>query len=500
MQTYRCFTIRFFLILSIFTCLHGCVHGPLTLSTFRETDQYSYLSFDTNGDSLIDYVQRLDRGKGWKDVFYLDLDHDGIFEEEVDFNKMHAGNLVHIVFAADGFPFRIMKQLRREGYFRLFRSVGKMIAPYPSLTGVSWPKILGHESPPGYETDYYNPEKNRMEEQPGGHVFRQDNEIISSFQHARAYVQLKSYARSEMKDRYRVALEKRGEKTILLYFLSPDAAGHRADQEAYRQILIGIDRLIEQIFHAYRCRCRLTILSDHGNNRVQGKYVDLIGPLEAAGYHATDLIESERDFVVPRLGMIGVAAFYTDQGNLEPMASILSKLKGVNFCVYPGNGVIHVVSSKGVARVEWRKHRFKHDFLGILSFLFARGFDYLYDPVTADPLHLLPVIEHASKLETNRFCPEGAWFMATENHKFPDPLRRLVDALQNNVKYPASLLVDLADGSFFSGKLHYLAKSAGTHGNLGSASSLGMIGSNWRDVPPATRADDVNRVVPGLRR
>ena len=491
MKRYRVRPVIPILIVILGLLLQQCAtfHGR-TVDSFHDSDRYTYIKKDMNGDSKVDYVQRLDRETGWKDVFYLDLNHDGVFEEKVDFNKIDTGNLVHIIFATDGVPFRVMKELRHEGYFRLFRSVGGMIAPFPSLTGVSWPKILHREAPPGYEAYYYDRRDNKIEKSTGEMRFPAAYNHISNFQHARAYVEVKSYAEDEINSRYRVAVQHLGsKKTILLYFLCSDATGHRSNDEEYREILISVNDLIERIFYAYHCRCRLTIVSDHGNNRKEGTWVDIVGPLKDAGFHYAKSLKSKNDFVIPLYGMIGTAAIYTDPENVPAMAAVLAAREGVDFCVYPASGGLVVRSSKGEAVVRWRKHKAWYELFG----LFSRERDFLYNPLRGDPLDLLPIIIRTSGLEVDRFAPEKRWLEATQDSEYPDPLRRLAHAFIDNVDNPANLIVALQDQYFSSGVVHYLAKSAGTHGNLGAHSSIGIVGTNWRDVPPYTRAEDVKR-------
>ena len=483
-----------FLLLAPLTLLLSCAPAQVDrdLSWFRETDRYAYLAFDMNGDTEVDYIQRLDRAAGWKDAFYLDLDFDGLFEEEIEIGRERMGRFPHIILAVDGFPYREMVDLRKEGHFLLFRDVGRMIAPYPSLTAVAWKRILDLDPPGGYEEHYFDKAANRMAKGAGGHVFPQHNEIIGSLGHAVAYVQVRSYAKSEREERLAAALERLDEPRTLLYFLGTDASGHRSDAEEFREILLEVDRLIERIFYEYRCHCRLTILSDHGNNRMDGEYVDLIGALEDAGFRCRDSIEKDLDFVAPRYGMIGAAAIYTRPGNLDEMARVLAALPGVGFCTYKGTGGIQVVSNAGRARVLRQRHRFRYDLFGILSAIFSRSYDYQYEPIEGDPLDLIPVIKDSAGLSTDRLCLDRAWFEATWDHYYPDPLHRLADAHGGNVQNTASLLVDLRDGHYFSGKVRFLAHSAGTHGNLAAPSSLGVVGTNWCEVPPAVRADEVN--------
>ena len=488
-------TIFLGLVTALLVLLPQCAPRGMHLMSFHDTDQYQYLPFDMDGDSRIDYVQRLDKTLGWKNAFYFDQNKDGYFEKEVDLTRLHIDNRVHIVFAVDGFPHRYMEQLRKEGYYLLFRYMSKMVAPFPSLTGVSWPRILGEPPPAGYEATYFNQKANRIEKEPGGHVFPQSNKIIGKLGHAWAYVQAGSYAETEIKDRYETALKmkEKKKKIILLYFLSTDAAGHRMKEPEYRELLITLNNMIEKLFYEYGARCRISIVSDHGNNRNVGTYVDVVTPLKDAGFNETDSLESPEDFVCPRYGMIGIADIYTDYQNAEPMAGILSKTEGVNFVVYWSPGGIIIVSDRGTARIQWRKRRFRHDIFGLFSFLFSKEREYLYEPVTGDPLLLTALTEKIPELSVNRFCRETDWFKATENFQYPDPLRRIFDSFENDVRNPATLLVDIEDRYFSSGQIHLVAHSTGTHGNLGALSSLGILGTNWCELPPAVDADEVNK-------
>ncbi len=477
----------------LLVCLGGCVSKDLDLLSFHDTERYTFIPKDMDGDSKIDYIQRFDKTKGWKNAFYRDADGDGLFEKTIDFDKACIRRWPHIVFAVDGFPFSHLQALREEGYFRLFRSTGSLIAPFPSLTGVSWPKILGLDLPEGYEAIYFNQAENKIMKTTGGHVFNQDNEIISSLQHARAYVQVKAYAKNEIKDRYREALTGRQDrKDRFFYFLGTDSAGHRARDEDFREILIEIDDLIEKIFYAYGCRLRLSIVSDHGNTRIPGTYVDVIGPLKAAGYDHDDKINSDDDFVIPRYGMIGVAPIYTAYQNVKPMATILSRLEGIDFVIYWSPRGVHVISSQGEALVKWRQQPFRFYPLRWLSRWISRTEEFLYSPTTADPLNLKPLMQQSPYLAEDLFIKEEIWFQATYDHQYPDPLRRLVDTYRNNTKNPATLLVNFKDGYYSAGAVRHVAVTHGTHGSLSAAASLGVIGTNWCDVQSAVKAGDVN--------
>ena len=68
----------------------------------------------------------------------------------------------------------------------------------------------------------------------------------------------------------------------------------------------------------------------------------------------------------------------------------------------------------------------------------------------------------------------------------------MVEAYRSNVKNPATLLISFKDGYYSAGPVRHVAVTHGTHGSLSKAASLGIIGTNWRDVPPAVKAQEVN--------
>lgn len=473
----------------------GSTGSLQSIARFQDTDRYTFLKLDMNGDSRTDYIQRLDRLKGWKDAFYLDLDFDGRFEQEVVPEEFKPDDLPHIVLATDGFPFREMVRLREQKRFLLFRNAGRMVAPYPSLSAVGWSKIMGLEKPAGYESRYFDKTRNHIEDGPESEKLPQDNEYLGDVGHARAYLQVRGYAKQELEDLLSLALKRRDQRHTVLYVLSTDAAGHRLDDQDYREILQEVDRLAERIFYEYQCRCRLTIVSDHGNNRSPGEFVNIVKPLEDAGFHRSNSIDSEKDFAIPLYGMVGVAAIYTNPRNTRLVAEVLVPLSGIRFCSWYDAEGVHLLSKQGEALVKWKRHRIRYDVLGIFSRLLDRGDDYLYKPFTKDPLELDQVIESSSSMKPLHYYSDRTWLESTWNHVYPDPLRRLRNALEDNVKNNATLLVDIEDGYYSASLVRYVARSEGTHGSLSAESSMGVVAATWCEVPQAVRSDDVNEIL-----
>ena len=102
----------------------------------------------------------------------------------------------------------------------------------------------------------------------------------------------------------------------------------------------------------------------------------------------------------------------------------------------------------------------------------------------------------------NGWIDDGALFAATWDHRWPDPLRRIVEGLTTLVDHPAQVLFSLAPGWTFGPRTTQAAAllmggQRGTHGGLGRAQSTGFVCTvgEGRDMDahagPALRPDAV---------
>ncbi len=58
-------------------------------------------------------------------------------------------------------------------------------------------------------------------------------------------------------------------------------------------------------------------------------------------------------------------------------------------------------------------------------------------------------MKHLGKTDNQGFIHENDWWMATKNHLYPDPLRRIWEAIHDLVQHPGTLLVSLKNGYAF---------------------------------------------------
>src|SRR5262249_40107165 len=56
-----------------------------------------------------------------------------------------------IVLGLDGLPYRVMADLQRRGRFKDFHPASRMIAPFPSLSNISWASLMDIGPEAGYQ-------------------------------------------------------------------------------------------------------------------------------------------------------------------------------------------------------------------------------------------------------------------------------------------------------------------------------------------------------------
>src|SRR2546430_13331052 len=113
------------------------------------------------------------------------------------------------------------------------------------------------------------------------------------------------------------------------------------------------------------------------------KRVMLERKLERAGFKLERKMRNSNSVVAPAFGLCSYAALYTDNDNLDDIASSLRNTEGVDFSVYRGNSSNRLVveGAGGRASVEFDDSRNA----------------YRYSCESGDPLGLNPAIEKIRK-------------------------------------------------------------------------------------------------------
>jgi len=202
--------------------------------------------------------------------------------------------------------------------------------------------------------------------------------------------------------------------------------------------------------------------------------------LRGAGFRLDSSIRDEKSVVFPQFGLIGCAVMFTKEAGEPRVAEALSGVSGVDFAAYETNGVVHVISQNGRARIERRDEE-----------------HFKYVAEAGDPLDLSDVMRRLAaqgKSDREGYVADADLFEATRDNERPDAVRRVFEGVTKGANNRANVIVNFHDG-YYSGSsaLDVFAFLQAAHGNLGREQSLGFVMSTNSDLPSTLRAGDVWR-------
>lgn len=350
-----------------------------------------------------------------------------------------------LVLAVDGIPYEVFAELQRDGLFRAFFPPARMVAPFPSVTDVSFTRIFRTGRAAGYEDRFFDRRANRIR---GGVRERASGEYkgFAPFHDAFDWEPPRFWGgfvflvpeRIAVAEANRVErlLRERDEPRMVLYMGSTDGLGHELGWTALKEQMRRLDRILSDWMAAGGARRRVVLLSDHGMSDGPTLRFDLEEALGRAGFRLSDRIESERDVVAPAFGLIGSIQLHTACGMEAEVARAVVAEEGADFAVWRETGNVAAVDGVG----------------------------------SADPLD-------------------------RPAEQYPDLRRRVRQALfEPAVRNPANVIVSLGDGWHYGLELFEpFVTMEGTHGSARRTSTLGFLASNVDPLPASVSADEVHR-------
>ncbi|UCG32837.1 MAG: alkaline phosphatase family protein [Phycisphaerales bacterium] len=447
----------------------------------------THIAFDLDGDGSPDYTQAY-RGPVKRVFLFRAADDANPRHHVVDWDDLDPANERHLFLLLDGVPYDAMAELWSEGRFRLFHRPGLLISTLPSLTDPSFAQILQAEPPCGYESCYFQRGRNRLTNGTQTYL-RGDNEPWNSaldyrlnfIEDAIMYLFPGYVFRRELENARRTLLRSERHHPVV-YLLSTDGLGHMQKRTEVLRYLRLLDRWIERLIYEQGARLQITMLADHGNSFVATEPFRLKELLQQAGLHASRSLKKQGDVVVPEFGLIDFAALYVfDANTLHRVVEVCRRDPAVELICYrqaqpPGIIVLNGRQRALIHRVE-------------------QPVRYGYVQLSGDPLRLAQTIrrlKQIGQLSEDGLAHDRAWLQATRHHVFPDPLHRIWQALTENTRNPADVLLSLTPGYHVGDpSLDAWARMEGTHGGLRAASSNTFIMSTALQVPPWQRPADV---------
>jgi hypothetical protein len=410
----------------------------------------------------------------------------------------HSSRPRRLVIVLDGVPYQTVAELRAEGRFRRFKNPARMISMFPSLTNVAMIEILHAGDSPGYEDHYYDRESNRIlgtiqDRLQGGRfiqgTFRETFDYHApAFKGALAYVAAPAgtvaVAHLDL-SAFRKAFREFGGKSdaplFVAYIGETDSLAHLGGKKLLKSLLRALDRTVEELISESNGQLEVEMFSDHGNNYADYESVKLNDAIDGAGFKTEKSLNGPNSVVLPKYGLVGASTLFTYPENRARLAEVCAKTKGVDFAVYQSGGnVIELISVRGRARVSRDGDRFR------------------YEDEGGDPLGLLPVIADLklrARVDARGFASREDWWLATMNHRYVDPLRRLFDGFSKYVKNRADVIVSYEDGYMLGSPfLSLFAQMLATHGNLLRGETEGFAMSTRQELSEAVCGYELNRL------
>jgi hypothetical protein len=455
------------------------------------------ISFDTDKDGQPDYWQRFDDNGRIVELRFSR--QNGEPNEVVLLDKLVSQGLPHFIIALDGVPYGVVEELCRRGKFRLFYPPSRVVTCFPGMTNPAFWQVFGGEQPIAYESKYFDRQQNRL---VGGNDAYLSGEAADwakkldyrcSFKlDALAYMKpdmVFGHELKEITDVFRLPTT----GTKIAYCVATAGLGTRGGREAIAKYLETIDGLCEQIVYERRGRVKISLLADHGHSASGQGRVSFGKLLEENGYRLTNHLGKTGDVVAVEYGLVHYAAFYTDDP--AGVAAALLTDPVIELACYPVSEerttaegldvVVQSLNGKAVIRKIHGRYRYLAEY--------------------GDPLGLLGIISQLrqkGKVGTDGFIDDKALLMATLNHIYPDPLRRIWMAFNGLVRKPADLIVCLKDGWVHGSGFFYAAigKVASTHGSLNQSDSMTFALTMLGGLPPVLRLEEVMPALVSFRR
>jgi hypothetical protein len=430
----------------------------------------------------------------------------GNFLDSVPITDQHAGEPVQVFLAIDGMSRAAFDQARARGAFGGYADAD-LITYFPGVSDYSWMRILHAGQTPGYEIQYYDPERNTLVSPgiPGviEHPLRQGvADPLPCYQRfdflgdgdlwtVKGYTNPEAALPSTLEAMFDLmATRGRSQSTFLAYLMNVDVVSHHGGFPRAVAMLVEIDRRIQQFKARHPGRFTFTLIADHGNAH---RAAELIDPRELLREVGVTPVEELGDptvleaipIVHVRVNFVSVHAAAEQRAEVAARAS---RHRWVDLTAAP------------LERQEGRER------FGI----FRLGKRYAFG---REPDGQLVVEEAASWADLGVTLPAGPdgvarlsddqGFAASAGGPYPDLFHRVATAFTDpTVRYPASVILSLRDdvasfGFHLPGTDDSLAVD-GFHGALSRASSLSVVASESRSLPAVVRADDLVRLFPPL--
>jgi len=475
----------------IFFTLVGCAGPapklfPVTPQTVRDLpDGRVERLYDLDGDTKADAGEVLPR-TGM--IEHLERDRNGVFDTDITPPAMATEKLPHLVVILDSVPFELVRDLWRQGRFRLFHPPARIISPFPVMSDLCIADFFGVTPCNSVESQFYN--GHTLNSGFASYARETNSQWLKKVDyhlgfevHTVGYLHPYEWFNHELRRIQEHVLET-SHPRFVAYAVGTSALGAQFGRQGHLAGLIEVDRLCQQLIHKLNGRIHITLLSDHGHDFATSQRIDLRDALGRCGYRVGRTLTAPGDVVIPEFGIVSCAGIHTKEP--DSVARDVVNVEGVDLAAFQDESDRIVVRTRGgLARIS------------------RRGGRYRYEVVTGDPLRLKPILAELAKrgvIDDDGFVSDDDLFTATSDHIYPDPIHRLWRAFHDMTRHTPDVLLSIKRGYHVgSAFISKVIKVKAVHGNLLANSSSGFVMSTAGSLPSPIRMQNVRAALRALR-
>jgi hypothetical protein len=390
-----------------------------------------------------------------------------------------------LVLALDGVDYRDIVSARERGLFAAFRPPSRLISTFPSISDIAWHEIFGVLPPRGYQRVYYSHSYNAVIGGPIDAIRpiefeeRMDMAFGGKFHHLSAYIASSTVARGEIDQVVQKFFGIRGRRTVYVYNVGPDALQHtRGDLTGYlRHLDLKLNQLRERYAERTGRELEIVLLSDHGHNKVaNARFIPVADALRERGFRMARQRSAPTDVAFSVDGVTTGFGVFSHPDSVEAVARLLAAVDGVE--------LVSATTLDGQYRIRNASVSAYIDHM-----VDGEAERFRYDATPGDPLGYAGVVAQMradAVLDAAGFADAATWTRYTSTHEYPAAVERIVRGHSSVALNQAPILASIRDG-FHVGLgavsvANRLRPLGGTHGGLGSSSSLGVVMTNFIDT------------------
>ncbi|QDK38698.1 alkaline phosphatase family protein [Bdellovibrio sp. NC01] len=410
-----------------------------------------------------------------------------------------------IVLAVDGFSYFAFQEAQRQGMFKEFTSAGAHVAPFPSMTDLSWSTITHTAELFGaagriksVEATYFDESSQSVQGDPRDYYRRLAfpkyymgafDAFFNPYVEALMYFPTEEVPKLEVKSVVDDLIAAKPKKFLTGYVGAVDSTAHTQINRLY-PVIKTLDAEVKRLIKSYKEKgqdVEIVLVSDHGNiGRFQeGKKeqelagVDVQKIVQRAGLNPVQQLKDNKDVAMPLLALGSWAPVYLkDRKNMPNLINEFAKETWFDMAVYVNRNnssetLMTVITSDGEAKVQFDK----------------KTNLYYYFPTKGNPLRIGTAQQSTQAKPVAMNATQA--FEASQNTPYPDAIYRIVEsASERNFDFPDFILT-IKDGHYIENSLGAFAKMYRTHGSLTASSSYGLLASTKRKVPGQIRSKDI---------